>query len=80
MTTFPLVAYTIGRRCGTAVRRNRIRRRLRAAVQIVSRQLPPGSYLVGAEPEVQALAFPELVAAVGEAMTTAARRGTDGRP
>jgi len=74
------VAYTIGRRCGTAVRRNRIRRRLRAAVHVVSGQLAPGSYLVGADPGVQALAFPELVAAVGEAMTLAARRGVESRP
>ena len=78
--TFPLVAYTIGRRCGPAVRRNRIRRRLRAAVTIVSPELSSGSYLVGAGPEVHALPFPQLVVAVSEAMTLAARRGLGGRP
>jgi ribonuclease P protein component len=77
--SFPLVAYTIGRRCGPAVRRNRIRRRLRAAVAMASSELSPGSYLVGADPEVQALPFPQLVAAVSEAMTLAARRGAGDR-
>jgi ribonuclease P protein component len=77
---FPLVAYTIGRRCGPAVRRNRIRRRLRSAVTIVSAELPPGSYLVGADPDAHALPFPQLVAAVSEAMTLAARRGLGGKP
>jgi len=79
-SAFPLVAYTIGRRSGSAVRRNRMRRRLRAAVSVVSGELSPGSYLVGADPGVQTLPFPQLVAAVGEAMTLAARRGTGGRP
>jgi ribonuclease P protein component len=71
---FPLVGYTIGRHCGSAVRRNRIRRRLRAAVTMTSAELSAGSYLVGADPEVQSLAFPHLAAAVREAMTQAAQR------
>jgi ribonuclease P protein component len=76
---FPLVGYTIGRRCGSAVRRNRIRRRLRAAVTIASAELSPGSYLVGADPEVHGLAFPQLVTAVREAMTLSAHRGARSR-
>jgi ribonuclease P protein component len=71
---FPLVGYTIGRRCGSAVRRNRIRRRLRAAASIASGELAPGSYLLGADAEVQDLGFPQLVVAVREAMTQAAHR------
>jgi ribonuclease P protein component len=78
-TACPLVAYAIGRRSGSAVRRNRIRRRLRAAVANVSRELSPGSYLVSADTEAQALPFPQLAAAVSEAMGLAARRGTGGR-
>jgi len=76
---FPLVGYTIGRRCGSAVRRNRIRRRLRAAVTIASGELSPGSYLLGADPEVDGLSFPQLAAAVREAMTEAAQRGARSR-
>ena len=79
-SAFPLVGYTIGRRCGSAVRRNRIRRRLRAAVTIASAELSAGSYLLGAEPEVQDLAFPQLVVAVRQAMTEAAQRGARSRP
>jgi ribonuclease P protein component len=76
---FPLVAYTIGRRSGSAVQRNRMRRRLRAAVTVVSGELAPGSYLLGADPEVRVLPFPGLVAAVGEAMTRAAHHAAGGR-
>lgn len=45
----PRVAYSVGRSVGNAVTRNRVRRRLRAAVRHHGARLSPGSaYLVGA--------------------------------
>ena len=46
--TPPRVAYALGRAIGPAVVRNRLRRRLRALV--ASASLPPGLYLLGAQP------------------------------
>ena len=69
-----LVGYAIGRRCGTAVRRNRLRRRLREAVRRT--ELVPGAYLVSVDPSAIDLGFPGLVATVGSAMTKAATRGS----
>ncbi len=43
----PRVAYAVGRRTGPAVRRNRVRRQLRAIVARNSTDLAPGAYLVG---------------------------------
>jgi ribonuclease P protein component len=71
---FPLVSYAIGRRCGNAVDRNRLRRRLRAAV--AQAELAPGTYLVTAEPAAAKLSFAELASTVGSAMDSAAARGT----
>ena len=43
----PRVAYAVGRQAGGAVARNKIRRRLRAAIRAHARELEPGSaYLV----------------------------------
>jgi ribonuclease P protein component len=55
------VAYAIGRRFGTAVERNRARRRLRAAVAIHADELVPGGvYLFAAERPVMTVTFPTL--------------------
>ena len=70
---FPQVGYAIGRRCGNAVTRNRLRRRLRAAARAVAVELPPGAYLVAAEPGACALPYAELAAALSGAMRAAAR-------
>jgi ribonuclease P protein component len=57
----PRVAYAIGRNVGGAVVRNRIRRRLRAALQAESAQLRPGAaYLVGARPGAATSTMSEL--------------------
>ena len=47
--TTPHVAFAVGRATGSAVRRNRIRRQLRAALSDLDRggALPRGLYLVG---------------------------------
>jgi ribonuclease P protein component len=70
------VAYSIGRRVGTAVDRNRVRRRLRAALRDVSRDgdgLASGAYLVLVRPEAGTTPYPELKRSLGEACAAAAR-------
>lgn len=44
----PQVAYATGRRVGSAVARNKVRRRLRAIMAEVAGDLAPGAYLVSA--------------------------------
>jgi len=57
----PRVAYAIGRSTGNAVVRNRIRRRLRAALQADVAHLRPGAaYLVGAGPAASEYTVSEL--------------------
>ncbi len=71
----PRVSYAVGRRVGSAVERNRVRRRLRAAVAASADQLVGGgAYLVEAERPVLTLAFSELCASLGM-LIRAARDG-----
>ncbi len=63
------VGYTITRRCGGAVERNRIRRRLRACVDAMD--LAPGSYLVTASPEAGSATFAELELSLATAVAKA---------
>lgn len=60
----PRVAFAIGRRVGTAVVRNRIRRRVRAALWSIADELPPGWYLVSAGTDVVSISFPEIIFAL----------------
>lgn len=69
------VAYSVPRRVGKAVERNRHRRRLRAIVQEASSFLPPGAYLIGLEPGVRNISFQELRTRVVEAMLRASSVG-----
>lgn len=70
----PRVGYSVGRSCGNAVQRNRLRRRFRAAVREWAGTLPAGAYLVRAEPAAAQLPYRSLVAAVGGAMGAAVAR------
>lgn len=56
------MAYSIGRACGPAVRRNQLRRRLRAIVRRIDQteELPAGLLLIGARPAATKLTFEEL--------------------
>lgn len=73
------VAYGVGRRVGSAVVRNRVRRRLRAAIRDVDRErggLSPGAYLVRVGPESNATPYAVLKRSLGDACDEAAG-GTD---
>jgi ribonuclease P protein component len=72
--TVPRVGYAIGRHCGNAVTRNRLRRRLRAVVADLAVTLPPGAYLVSGSPPATGLGHGDLVESVRRAMSTAAGR------
>ena len=63
------VGYAIGKRTGPAVTRNRIRRRLRAAVTHATMPLTSGLYLIAADPSAATAPFESLVDAVDNAVT-----------
>lgn len=72
------VAYGVGRRVGSAVVRNRVRRRFRAAVRALDAErggLAPGAYLVTARPEAAAAGYAELEASLGAAYDALQRVG-----
>jgi ribonuclease P protein component len=64
----PRVAFAIGRKVGSAVERNRLRRRLRAIVTNLAPQLRPGAYLIGASREAARLSHTELELIMIEAL------------
>ena len=73
----PAVAYAVGRRAGNAVARNRLRRRLRAAVQEHGDLLVPDTaYLVGADPEAASMSFTALSEALARALVPTERERT----
>jgi ribonuclease P protein component len=67
------VAYAIGRPVGTAVRRNRLRRRLRAILADFERlgRLPASAYLVICRPETAILSHSSLVSHVEQLLERA---------
>lgn len=73
------MAYAINRKVGSAVVRNRIRRRLRAALVELDRvgpeALPHGAYLFAADVGVAELPFPEVERLVACVVERACRRG-----
>jgi ribonuclease P protein component len=70
----PRVAYAVGKKVGGSVERNRLRRRLRAAVAEAESGVAPGAYLVAAGPAAGELGFEELKRTVAAAMTAASER------
>jgi len=74
---FPQVGYAIGRKCGTAVVRNRLRRRAREVVRAEAPSLPRGSYLVRLGPGAASLAPRELRADVATALRRAGQAWGD---
>lgn len=71
----PRVAFAIGRATGGAVVRNRIRRRLRAALREVQGRgaLPAGTYLVGGSAELARVPWQTLLSDLGAAVAAATR-------
>ncbi len=68
------IAYAVNRKVGSAVVRNRLKRRLRAIVSERAVPLPAGAYLVGAGPGGVLLGFDELKAVMNEALEKATKR------
>jgi ribonuclease P protein component len=64
----PRVAYTVSRRVGAAVVRNRLRRRLRSIVAERTQHLLPGAYLIGVAPSVANMSYGELRSIVDKAL------------
>jgi ribonuclease P protein component len=74
------VAFAIARRLGTAVARNRLRRRLRALLAGRAAELPPGLYLIGARPAAVSAGFSRLTADMDVLLSRLSVRGRDGAP
>jgi ribonuclease P protein component len=78
----PRVAFAITRRAGSAVVRNRIRRRSRAALGALAAcpdsPLVPGAYLVSADHRAAALPYAELAALLEAAVRAATAAPTTG--
>ena len=66
----PRVAYTVGRRVGSAVVRNRLRRRLRMLIRESAARLRPGAYLIGAGPAALQLSYEDLRRTLLTALTS----------
>jgi ribonuclease P protein component len=71
---FPQVGYAIERRCGNAVTRNTLRRRMREAVRASADDLPVGTYLLRAEPPAVTIPPDQLWVDVARALRRAAQK------
>ena len=72
---FPQVGYAVGRQCGGAVVRNRLRRRMREVVRRCAPDLPRGRYLLRLDPAAAGIPAAAFRAHVAEALQRAARAG-----
>ncbi len=70
------MAYAIHRRVGTAVVRNRVRRRARAVIGELASSLPIGAYVVHIGPGGPGLTFDELKVAMSRAIERATSLST----
>ncbi len=61
------MGYAIGRTLGTAVVRNRVKRRLRAAVATANMPLTSGFYVISADATAATVPFASLVASLESA-------------
>ncbi len=68
----PAVAFAVTRSVGDAPDRNRVRRRLRAAVRNHAAELAPGAYLVSAGRAALAMSFAEVSAIVSSLLRSVA--------
>jgi ribonuclease P protein component len=71
----PRVAYAVGKNVGSAVARNRLRRRLRAVARELT--LAPGAYLISAAPPAATMTFGELRDSVRAAAAAVTGEDTD---
>ncbi len=72
---FPQVGYAISKRCGNAVTRNTLRRRMRASAESVAESLPKGAYLLRVDPRWVASDPASFAASVKDALQRAGRSG-----
>jgi ribonuclease P protein component len=75
-TNQAMIAYAVGKRIGKAVQRNRLKRRLRAAVSEIAEDLEPGFYLVRPDASAADMPFEELRAALCKATEVIKQRLT----
>jgi ribonuclease P protein component len=68
------LAYAIGRKAGTAVVRNRVRRRLRSAARECGAALEPGAYLVGATADAATVPYERLKTMLDQAFSVLSER------
>ncbi len=73
------VAYAIPRKAGGAVVRNRLRRRLRAAVDQVDGEMAPGAYLISPDRAVIDMDFNELIDSLRKSLRAAGALQEDDR-
>ena len=74
----PRVAFSVGRRVGTAVVRNRLRRRLQAWLREHAGELAGGAYLVTVDPPAAALSGDAVRRALATALADATSRAGGG--
>jgi ribonuclease P protein component len=72
---FPQVGYAVGRHCGGAVVRNRLRRRMREVARQCAPDLPRGRYLLRLDPAAAKIPAGAFRAHVAEALQRAAHAG-----
>jgi ribonuclease P protein component len=77
---FPQVGYAVGRHCGGAVVRNRLRRRMREVARQSAPDLPRGRYLLRLDPAAAGIPAAAFRAHVAEALQRAARAGAHRAP